>query len=216
MELFGHRFHTYAYTVYIYIYILLYVYALFRKVQKQKKHKAHKASLEDLEDLCPHLSPSVLAPPRKADALAMGEDASGLVLKGLRWGSLAWWSCSKTERVGWQSSSSCWALQKYFKVQIHGSYCWYRWKNLQPSWETHTLVVKPVYDMYIDIHISNSCSTHPASTRQRSPGFECHTMVSNSGCRVSGLRSWSHRKSAEHEGTPRHIPAIGVIGRVYV
>lgn len=89
-------------------------------------------------------------------------------------------------------------------------------KNLQPSWETHTLVVKPVYDMYIDIHISNSCSTHPASTRQRSPGFECHTMVSNSGCRVSGLRSWSYRKSAEHEGTRRHIPTIGVIGRVYL
>ena len=76
MELFGHRFQTCAYTVYYYTY----VHALFRKVQK---HKAHKASLEDLEDLCPHLSPSVLAPPRKADALAMGEDASGLVLKGL-------------------------------------------------------------------------------------------------------------------------------------
>lgn len=33
--------------------MLLYVYALFRKVQKQKKYKAHKASLEDLEDLVP-------------------------------------------------------------------------------------------------------------------------------------------------------------------
>lgn len=127
MELFGHRFQTCAYTVYIYI--LLYVYAPLRKVQKHKKHNAHKASLEDLEDLCPYLSPSVLAPPRKADALAMGEDASGLVLKGLGWGSLAWCSCSKTERVGWQSSSSCCALKKYFKVQIHGSYCWSRWKK---------------------------------------------------------------------------------------